>query len=89
VCHNESLSGNHARPQVRKRFRLDRLAAGAAERQPLERAWDDLIQPGQRLLPGYLAGRSALGDRAGDRTAKEHDDPVRYWGDYSERDGVG
>ena len=82
---HEALPGHHPAPQVGQRVRLYRQAGRAADRQLLERAGHDLVDPGERLLSGYLAGRAALGDRAPHRAAQEHDHAIAYRGHDPER----
>ncbi len=85
---HEALPGHHSAPQVRQRVRLDRPPGRAADRQPLERAGHDQVDPGESLLSGYLPGRAALGDRAPHRAAQEHDHAVAHRGHDPERGSI-
>jgi hypothetical protein len=69
-------------------MRPDRLAGRAADRQSLERAGHDLVDPGQGLLSGKLARRVVLGDLTPHRAAQEHDDAVVHWCHYPERGDI-
>ena len=86
--HDEALAGHHSVAEVRQRVRLHRAVGRGADRELVERARDELVDPGQGLLAGQLVGDAAVGDRAPDGAAQEHDHAVLHRHHDAERGDV-
>ena len=85
---HEAPPGYHPGAQVGDRVRLHRRALDTADRQPVEFAGQDLVDPGQRLLAGEMADAVADADRAPHGTAQEDDDAIGNRCDDPERRDV-
>jgi hypothetical protein len=67
---------------------LHRRAVGAADRQPVERAREDLVHPRQGLLTGESPHAVRRAHGAPHRAAQEDDDAVGHRHDDPERSDV-